>query len=63
MLTLEEFRQSRTLESDLAARFGVDDDAGPTRGFVYADKCYIVVTGHGSSNRYYLVLGNQEWLI
>jgi hypothetical protein len=24
MLTLEEFRQSRTLGSDLAARFGVD---------------------------------------
>ena len=62
MLTLEEFRQSRELEADLAARFGIDDGNGPTRGYVYAGECYIISTRSGSSNLYYLVLGNQEWL-
>jgi hypothetical protein len=54
MLTLDEFRQTRKLETDLAARFGIDDENGPTRGYVYAGECYIISTRRGSADLYYL---------
>lgn len=62
MLTLDEFRTTRELETDRATRFGFDDENGPTRGYVYAGECYIISMRSGSSDLYYLVLGNQEWL-
>lgn len=47
---------------NLASRFGVDDELGTMPGCVYADECYIAILGSGSRCRYYLVIGNREWV-
>lgn len=62
MLTLEEFRATRTRVKDLAPYFGVDrDGSAPTPGYVYTQDCYLVILAGSRVERTYLGIGPKEW--
>ncbi len=63
MMTLEEFRATRTFEADLASRFGIASGTVSKTAYVYADECYVEITDNNPHGKYYLTLNSCDWWI
>lgn len=63
MLTLEEFRATRTFEADLPARFSIASETVSKTAYVYADACYIEINDNNPHGIYYLTLNRFDWWI
>ena len=62
MLTLTEFRATRTSESDLPARLGIDPDSVAKTGYVYAGDTYIEDNPDDPRGKYYLLIERSDWI-